>query len=82
MNRQEIDQKVIKAIQEIAPEIVRAEIDVNEDIRDACDLDSMDFINYLIAIKQSTGVDILEKDYKKVMTYQLMVDYLAAALKA
>jgi acyl carrier protein len=69
-------QIILSAIQEVAPEIEQEDIDMDEDIREECDLDSMDFINYLIALKKSTGVSITEGDYPQVNTFNKMLTYL------
>jgi acyl carrier protein len=78
--QQNIQQIIIKAIQEVAPEIEQGDIDMDEDIREECDLDSMDFINYLIALKKSTGVSITECDYTQVNTFNKMHRYLLEKL--
>ncbi|MFT5851734.1 MAG: acyl carrier protein [Colwellia sp.] len=78
---QHYTQKIIlSAIQEIAPEIEQDDIDMDEDIREECDLDSMDFINYLIALKKSTGISIAEGDYTQVNTFNKMLTYLTEKL--
>lgn len=69
-------QIILAAIQEVAPEIEQDDIDMDEDIREECDLDSMDFINYLIALKKSTGISIAEGDYTQVNTFNKMLTYL------
>jgi acyl carrier protein len=71
---------IFEAIQEVAPEIEQDDIDMDEDIREECDLDSMDFINYLIALKKSTGVSIAEGDYTQVNTFNKMLGYLTEKL--
>lgn len=76
MKNHEIKAVLLKAIQEIAPEIELEDIDVEEDLRDACDLDSMDFLNYLIEIKKLTGVKITERDYPNVNTFKKMLAHL------
>lgn len=63
MNTTEIECLIIEAIQEVAPEVEKHTIDFDEDIREECDLDSMDFINYLAALQKSTGIKIIEGDY-------------------
>ncbi|MBA6234026.1 MULTISPECIES: acyl carrier protein [unclassified Colwellia] len=78
--QQNIQQIIIEAIQEAAPEIEQEDINMDEDIREECDLDSMDFINYLIALKKSTGVSIAEGDYSQVNTFNKMLNYLSAQL--
>ncbi len=80
MKIEEIQTIVITAIHEVAPEIEREEIDPDGDIREECDLDSMDFFNYLLALKHSTGVSIAETDYPKVNTLNTMCQYLERKL--
>lgn len=78
--QQNIQQLILEAIQEVAPEIEQDDIDMDEDIREECDLDSMDFLNYLIALKKSTGVSIAEGDYTQVNTFNKMLTYLTEKL--
>jgi acyl carrier protein len=78
--QQNIQQIILEAIQEVAPEIEQDDIDMDEDIREECDLDSMDFLNYLIALKKSTGVSIAESDYTQVNTFNKMLNYLSEKL--
>lgn len=80
MNNDAIQKLVITAIQQVAPEIEENDIDPDADIREACDLDSMDFFNYIIALKDATGVSIAETDYPRVNTLTSMCEYLAEKL--
>lgn len=76
MSNEELKQKVIAALQEVAPEIEEADIDADEALREECDLDSMDFLNFLAALKKSTGISIPEADYSKVSTLNELLGYL------
>jgi len=76
MKRSEIQLLVVEAIQQVAPEIELADIQPDSEIRDECDLDSMDLLNYLIALKKLTGVNIAETDYPKVNSLNKMCHYL------
>lgn len=62
----------------IAPEWDPAEIDPQEDIREAMDIDSMDVLNLVIALHKRTGIDIPEADYGKLITIDGAVAYLSA----
>ena len=62
----------------IAPEWDPAEIDPQEDIREAMDIDSMDLLNLVIALHQRLGIDIPETDYGKMVTIDGAVTYLVA----
>lgn len=67
---------IADAIKHIAPEISMDDIDPNEDLREECDLDSMDFLNLLVSLKKSTGVNVPEGDYAKVRSYNQLMQYL------
>jgi acyl carrier protein len=60
----------------IAPEADLATIDPAADLRDALDIDSMDFLNFVTAIHRRLGIDIPEIDYPKLTTLQKVVEYL------
>ena len=80
MSVEELKRQIILSIQEVAPEIGESDIDPDEDIREECDIDSMDFLNFLADLKNATGVNIPEVDYPQVMTLNKMVDYLSEKL--
>ena len=66
----------------IAPEADLAELPADADLEDELDLDSMDFLNFLIALGDLTGVPEPESDYAQVRTFGGCVTYLAARLDA
>jgi acyl carrier protein len=78
------DGDIRKVLQEelnnIAPEIDLAGVDPAADLREALDIDSMDFMNLVAAIHRRLGVDIPEVDYPKLFTLDGAVAYLAAHL--
>jgi acyl carrier protein len=78
------DIDIRKVVQEelnnIAPEIDLAGLDPAADLREALDIDSMDFLNLVTALHQRLGVDIPEIDYPKLITLDGAVAYLAAHL--
>jgi len=75
-----------KVIQEelnnIAPEADIASVDPVADLREAIDIDSMDFLNFIIAIHRRLGVDIPEIDYPKLGTLNGAFAYIDAKLQA
>ena len=50
------------------------------DLREALDIDSMDFLNFITAIHHRLGVEIPELDYPKLVTLDGAVAYVAAKL--
>ena len=60
--------------------IQAASVDPAADLREALDIDSMDFLNFVTAIHHRLGVEIPEIDYPKLVTLDGAVAYIAAHL--
>ncbi len=73
---------VEEEIDNIAPGTNLAAVDPAADLREAIDIDSMDFLNLVTALHHRTGIDIPEIDYPKLFTLSGMMAYLEAKLKA
>ncbi|EME65707.1 MULTISPECIES: acyl carrier protein [Rhodococcus] len=71
---------VVAAIADVAPEIEDLELEGDRPLRQQVDLDSMDWLNVLIGLRSSLGVDIPEADYAHLSTLDGLVDYLAQRL--
>lgn len=80
MSTANIRSAVQEELGNIAPEIDMSAIDPSADLREALDIDSMDFLNFVIAIHQTLGIDIPEADYPRFSTLDGGVEYLLARL--
>lgn len=78
MSQQEIEAVVLEALGEIAPEADLGALDHDADLREQLDIDSLDFLNVVIAVHERTGIDIPERDYPKLSTLAGFVAYLGA----
>jgi acyl carrier protein len=78
------DVDIRKVVQEelnnIAPEADLATVNPAVDLREAIDIVSMDFLNFIIAIHHRLGIDIPEIDYPKLVTLDGAFAYIAAKL--
>ena len=81
MDEQTIRQTIFATLRAIAPEAAPEEIAADQPLREQVDLDSMDFLNFLIGLHKKLGVDIPESDYAKLATLDALVSYLKAALE-
>lgn len=81
MSNDEIRVRVIKTLSGIVPELDPATLKPVVSLRDQLDVDSMDFLNFLIALHSEFGVDVPEADAGKLATIDACVDYLAQALQ-
>ena len=80
MNRDEIQRTVLRLLGEVAPEADLTQLKPTVSFRDQLDIDSMDFLNFVIALHAALQVDIPETDYPKIATLQGCIEYLAALL--
>ncbi|HSC94152.1 MAG TPA: acyl carrier protein [Burkholderiales bacterium] len=78
MDRNEIRKAVLAELQRIAPELEPGEVVPAKLLRDQVDLDSMDWLNFLVALHENLQVEIPESDYAHLATLDQIVDYLAA----
>lgn len=64
----------------IAPDADLEELSLDDDIQEELEIDSFDFLNFLIAIDETYGVEIPERDYGQVRTLGAVIDYVQARL--
>jgi acyl carrier protein len=82
MTRDEIRTAVVQALTSVAPEIDPQSLQADSAFRQEFDLDSMDFLNFVIALHGRLGIDVPESDYVKLATLNGAIDYLSGRLKS
>ena len=82
MNEADIRAILQEELGNIAPEMDLRKLDPSADLREALDIDSMDFLNFIIALHRRLGVDIAELDYPKLVTLNGAVTYLEPKVAA
>ncbi len=78
MTTQEIKERVLRILGRIAPEADLAKIKPDVEFRDQLDIDSMDLLNFVIALHRDFNVEIPEADYPKLSTLEKCAAYLAS----
>ena len=81
MNREQARALITAELGDIAPETDAGQIDAKADLREALDIDSLDFLNFIAALHKKTGVNVPESDYRKLLTLDGAVTYLAEKAK-
>jgi acyl carrier protein len=76
MTEAEIRRLAAEVLAGIAPEADLSTLRDDEDLREALDLDSMDFLNFVIALGERSGVRVPEADTRALVTLRGLVDYL------
>lgn len=80
MKREELKQAILQALTSIAPEVDPAAIEPAKLLRDQVDLDSADWLNFLVALNTKLGIDIPDADVGKLTTVDKLVDYCERCL--
>lgn len=77
MTDAQLEEIIFRELRQIAPEADLGTLRPDENIREALDIDSYDFLQFLIAIDEAIGVEIPEADYEDVFTLKGLMRYLA-----
>ncbi len=81
MEENELRAVVVATLKTIAPEVEEGDLRPDRPLRNQVDLDSMDWLNFLIGLHEKLKVDIPEADYARLVTLGDVLDYLKAKLK-
>jgi acyl carrier protein len=78
LDRPTLKTTALDILRSIAPEVEPGDIEPSKPLRNQIDLDSMDWLNFLIGLHQRLGVNIPEADYARLVTLDNVLDYLQA----
>lgn len=78
MNTDELRGAVRRALHSVAPEADLDALAGGADLRDALDIDSMDFLRFVKALHRDLGVEVPEAAYPRLSTLDGCVAWLAA----
>lgn len=81
MNQDQARTVITTELGNIAPDADFATLDAQADLREALDIDSLDFLNFITALHKKTGVNVPESDYRKLLTLEGAVAYLVEKAK-
>ena len=78
IGRTEAQTAICDAIAAVAPDVDVASITGDTDLRFDLDLDSMDFLNWMIGISQATAIESPQRDAVQFLTIDVAAAYLTA----
>ena len=79
MTTDEAYELISSVLRQVAPEADLADVSDGETLQEALDLDSIDFLNFMVGLHEQTGLDIPERDYPLLSTVEGCVHYLMSA---
>jgi acyl carrier protein len=80
MSEQELRQKLAAIFAGVAPEVELDDVEPDENLREAMDIDSFDFLKVLSKIDEDLGVAVPEADYPKLDTLAGLLTYVGERL--
>jgi acyl carrier protein len=81
MTEAQIKATVLKGLGTIAPEADLSTLDPKAKVRETLDIDSFDFLTFLIGLNDALGVEIPEADYGQLATLADIVAYHTARVR-
>ena len=75
-SKDEIKTVIVQSLHHIAPEVDLEQIDPDAELQEEIELDSMDFLRFMLQLNEALKVDIPEKDYVQFSTLNRSIDYL------
>ncbi|WP_323844216.1 acyl carrier protein [Microbulbifer magnicolonia] len=82
MTREAISALTLEKLLQVAPDIDPGLLDPAVSIRDQYDFDSMDFLNFTIALGHEFEMDIPEKDYAELQSLNGAIEYVSKHLES
>ena len=82
LDQDQVRARMLDILKTLAPEMDVADLVADAPLRKQIDLDSMDWLNVLVAIHERLGVNIPETESGKLATLDSIVVYLAEKLSA
>lgn len=76
MNEEEIKKTVFALLKKIAPDTKPEELKPEENIRQVLDIDSFDFLQFIVELDKITGTNIPEQDYGKISSLKDLIGYV------
>lgn len=76
MTEEEIRKTVFQLLKNIAPDTAPESLRPGENIREALDIDSFDYLQFIVALDEKLGIQTPEADYGKINTLDSLVAYL------
>ena len=79
MTEAEIRAAVLEALRRTVPDVDVAALHTDASLRDQVDMDSIDFLRFLVAVHAAVGVEVPESEYPKLRTLDDLISYVTHA---
>jgi len=73
---------IFRLLKQIAPEADPGALQPTDNIREELDIDSIDWLNFIVSLNEELGVEIPESDYDQLLTLEGLTGYLSKVKQA
>lgn len=81
MNQQDIKAAIINSLKKIAPDTEPEKLNPDDNIRTTLEIDSFDYLQFIVSIDEQFGIETPEEDYGKIATLSSLTSYLTSKIK-
>ena len=78
MNEEELSAIVVETLQAVAPDVDAGRLDPERSFRDQFDIDSVDFLNFVLKLEARLKIKVPELDYPKLSSLSGCLRFLQA----
>ncbi|MCP4144993.1 MAG: acyl carrier protein [bacterium] len=78
MNEELLITQIVESLVEVAPDITPGEINPAVSFRDQFEIDSIDYLNFILTLEKKLDIKIPELDYPKLSSLKGCTSYLSA----
>ena len=68
--------RILEVLADVAPETRSLDLDPEKSFRDQIDLDSVDYLRYVLGLEEKFGLKVPEVDYPKLSSLNGSLSYL------
>jgi acyl carrier protein len=79
MTREQVRDVILQLLHEVAPEADVHDVSPDADLCKTLLVDSLDFLNFVIAVHETLRIDVPQADYPELATLRGCIDYLTRA---
>jgi acyl carrier protein len=77
MDTHDLKKTVVSSLVEVAPNVDPSTLDPASTFRDQFDFDSIDHLNFVLALEKALGIKIPELEYPQLAGLNAALDYLS-----
>jgi len=81
LNEESLITKIVESLVEVAPDISPDEINPSVNFRDQFEIDSIDYLNFILRLEKKLEIKIPELDYPKLSSQKGCISYLSTKLR-